>query len=101
MASAPIPSPSVSSEIPELLEVAFSILENHRDDDLSQKLFVMQQYLEISDRYPEGKYREGLKKSIADLTSAVHRHLNDELHAAATLFIRFNKSVQAQDKQNI
>ena len=82
MITAATPAATGQSQGSEVLEVALGILQRHRDDDLSQKTFVMQQYLEISERYPEGNYREGLNKALSDLTSAVRHHLNKKLHAA-------------------
>ena len=98
MITSATPATRRPAQLSEVLEVALNILQRHRDDDLSQKLFVVQQYLEMSARYPEGKYREGLNKGISDLTSAVHRHLNSELHAAATLLIRLSEAAHAQDR---
>jgi hypothetical protein len=41
-----------SAHISELLEVAASILRRHHDQDLAQKTFVLQGYLELSKAHP-------------------------------------------------
>jgi hypothetical protein len=74
------------SHVSEVLEVAHSVLQ--RDQVLTEKTLVLQEYLEISKMYPERDYREGFSKALADLTAAVHLHLNAELAAIGTLFRR-------------
>jgi len=74
------------SQVSEVLEVAKSILRRHQDTELAQKLFVMQEYLEISPMHPERDYSEALQNALADLTAAVQLHLNTELEAMISLF---------------
>jgi uncharacterized protein with gpF-like domain len=61
-----------SSHISEILDVAHSILQRHRDPDLADKIFIAQEYLEMSKMHPEWDYCELLNRAHADLISAVH-----------------------------
>jgi NTP pyrophosphatase (non-canonical NTP hydrolase) len=88
MATAATPAALRSSHVSEVIEVAAAILQRHRDEDLAKKVFVMRGCLEMSQMHPERDYQERLNKALADLTAAVHLHLNVELHAVATLFAR-------------
>ena len=54
------------SHVSEVLEVASSILRRHRDDELVQKMFLLQGYLEMSRMYPERDCNEVLHKALAD-----------------------------------
>ena len=83
----------------EVLEAAKSILERHRDDDLAKKTFAVQEYLEMREHHPERSFSESLDRALADLTAAVHRHLNAELDAVGTLFFRLGESAKVEDKQ--
>jgi hypothetical protein len=78
------------SHVSEVLEVANTILRRHQNDELVQKTFLLQGYLEMSRTYPERDYNEVLHKALADLTAAVHLHLNSELHAITSLFGRLS-----------
>jgi hypothetical protein len=99
MATAATPTVIESSHASEVLEVASSILQRHRDEDLAKKTFVMRGYLEMSKMHPERDYREALNKALADLTGAVHLHLNAELHAVAFLFARLGETTAAQTRR--
>jgi len=85
MASAATPI-VIESHISEVLEVAHSILRRHQDHDLAQKTFVMQEYLDLQRKRPGLDCREPLHTALADLTAAVHRHLNAEVEAVVTMF---------------
>ena len=82
-----------------MLEVAHSILQRHRDDDLASKTFVLQEYMELSERHPERDYCELINRALANLTAAVQLHLNAELDAVGTLFFRLGESAKGEDKQ--
>ena len=51
------------SHVTEVLDVAQSILQRHRDQSLADKAFTMQEYLEMSKMHPEWNYRELLNKA--------------------------------------
>ena len=87
MATAATPTVIESSHASEVLEVASSILQRHRDEDLAKKTFVMRGYLEMSKMHPERDYCDALNKALADLTGAVHLHLNAELHAINSIIV--------------
>jgi hypothetical protein len=74
------------SHVSEILEVANSILRRHQDGELMQKTFLLRGYLEMSRTYPERDHNELLHKALADLTAAVHRHLNSEQEIITSLF---------------
>jgi hypothetical protein len=75
---------------PEVLEVANAILRRHHDNELIQKMLLLQEYLEMSRTYPERDCQEAVHKALADLTAAVHLHLNSELQAISSLFWRLS-----------
>ena len=77
---------AIASHVSEVLEVAQSILRRHQDDDLAEKAFVLQEFWELQKRNPELDTREALNNALADLTAAVHLHLNAELAAVTTAF---------------
>jgi hypothetical protein len=76
------------SHISEVLEMASSILQRHRDDHLAKKTLLMQGFLEMSQHYPERNYNATINMALARLVDAVHLHLNAELHIVSTLFAR-------------
>ena len=78
------------SHVTEILDVAHSILERHRDQDLADKTFTVQEYLEMSTTHSEWNYRELLNKAYADLIDAVHLRLNAELAAITARFGRLS-----------
>ena len=80
MATAVTPTSIDLSHVSEVLEVALSILQRHRDEHLAKKTLIMQGFLEMSQRYPEQDYRASIQRALAELTGAVHLHLNGELH---------------------
>jgi hypothetical protein len=88
MTTAPIPTRVNLPYASELLEVALSILQRHHDRDLAKKAVAMQQYLEMTKKYPARDYRAEVNKALRDLTAVVHIHLNSELEAVATLLGR-------------
>jgi hypothetical protein len=88
-----------SSHISEVLEVAHTILSRHRDEHLAKKTLIMEGFLEMRQRYPERDYRLSIDKALAELTDAVHIHLNAELHAAAALFGKLGKAGNIKDGQ--
>ena len=90
MATPATPAAIDVSYVSEVLEVALSILQRHRDEDLAEKTSAVHEYLEMSKRHSERDYREVLNKALADLTGAVHLHLNAELAAVATLLGRLS-----------
>jgi hypothetical protein len=61
-----------SSHISEILDTAHSILQLHRDPHLAEKVFTVQEYLEMSKLHPEWDYRELLNRAHGDLIRAVH-----------------------------
>jgi hypothetical protein len=68
------------SHVSEVLEVATSILQRHRDEHLSKKTLILQGFLDMSQRYPERDYRASIDRALVELTGAIHLHLNAELH---------------------
>ena len=76
------------SHVSEVLEVATSILQRHRDEHLGKKTLIMQGFLEMSQRYPERDYRASMDRALAELTGAVHLHLNAELDTKYGKFLR-------------
>jgi hypothetical protein len=90
MAIASTPAPIDLSHISEILEVAHIILQRRRDQDLAQKTFTVQEYLEISKRHAEWDYNELLHKALADLTSTLHLRLNAELQVISSLLARLS-----------
>jgi hypothetical protein len=97
MASAATPA-SIESHVSEVLEVAQSILRRHHDDDLSEKMSLMQECLALQKKRPELDCRDLLSGALADLTCAVHRHLNTEVEAIASIFGRLSDMSEGQNK---
>jgi hypothetical protein len=81
--------------VSEVLEVATSILQRHQNEHLGKKTLIMQGFLEMSQRYPERDYRATIDRALAELTDAVHLHLNAELHTVTTLFARLGETTSA------
>ena len=86
------PAPDLS-HVSEVLEVAETILERHRDEHLSKKTLIMQGFLEMSERYPERDYRTSIGRALAELTGAVHLHLNAELQLAPYIGTALNGEI--------
>jgi hypothetical protein len=85
------------SQVTEILDVAHSILERHRDQDLADKTFTMQEYLEMSKMHPEWNYRELISKAHANLIDAVHLRMNAELAAITALFARLSSNHRGKE----
>ncbi len=69
------------ARISAVLEVARTILHRKYDQDLIQKVTVLQAYFELSQLYPDRDYGPVLRRAITELTTAiVHLHLKGELH---------------------
>ena len=83
--------------ISKVLKVALGILERNCDEHLAKKTLMVQGYLEISQRYPERDYHVSLNKALADLTAAIHLHLNTELNEVATISTRLGQAGQSQN----
>ena len=79
-----IPATIDLSHVSEVLEVALSILQRHRDEHLAKKMLIMQGFLKMTQRHSDRDYRASIERALAELTGAVHLHLNAELHAVAT-----------------
>src|SRR5437660_8080323 len=62
------------SHASELLEVARTIVQGHRDQDLIEKVTLLQGYLDSSQMQPDQDYGPVVRKAITELTAAVHSH---------------------------
>jgi hypothetical protein len=96
MAKPATPAAIDFSYISEVLQVALNILQQHRNQGLAEKTFVMQEYLEMSKTHPERDFGEMVNKALADLTGAVHLHLNAELAAIAAVLERLSPNRTAR-----
>ena len=55
--------------------------------------------MELSERHPERDYCELINRALANLTAAVHIHLNAELDAVGTLFFATLGEAKGEHKQ--
>ena len=80
---APVAPPVVDmNHAAELLELAHKILCRTRDQDLIQKVSLLQDYLELSRTNPDRSYDDIVPKTLDELTALVHLHLNGEVDKA-------------------
>jgi hypothetical protein len=66
--------PAEFSHASELLEVARTIVERQPNEDLVEKITILQGYLDISEMVPEDDNVPNLRKAINEVTAAVHIH---------------------------
>lgn len=67
------------SHINEILEIADALLKRSREHSFVQKVTILSGYLEMHRMFPDRDYRAVLSKALAEVTAAVHLHLNSEL----------------------
>jgi len=67
------------SHINEILEIADALLNRSREHGFVQKVTILRGYLEMHRMFPDRDYRAVLSKALAEVTAAVHLHLNSEL----------------------
>jgi hypothetical protein len=68
------------SHIDEILEISDALLQRSRSRNHSfvQKVTVLRGYLEMHRMFPDRDYSNQLSKGLAEVTAAVHLHLNTE-----------------------
>ena len=64
------------SHASELLEVARTIVERHPDQDLIERVALLQGYLDLSEMVPDQDNGPVLRKAITEITAAVHSHFS-------------------------
>ena len=69
-----------SSHALELLELARTIMQRKHDQDLIEKVTVLQGYLELSQMSPDRDYGPILRRALREVTAAVHFHLEGAAH---------------------
>jgi hypothetical protein len=77
MATSARPALDISHAL-ELLEVARTIMPRKHDQDLIEKVTVLQGYLELSQMAPDRDYGAILRRALTEVTAAVHFHLEAE-----------------------
>ena len=76
-----------TSYISEILEVANSILRRHADHELTRNKVLLESCLEADAIESEAGHNNRLQNALSALTVTVHRHLNVEMEAVASLFV--------------
>lgn len=66
------------SHIDEILEISDALLQRSRNHSFVQKVTVLRGYLEMHRMFPDRDYTNQLSKGLAEVTAAVHLHLNTE-----------------------